>query len=34
MDNQPIATFVRLIIPFYALVNAFLLSMGYNPMPV
>ena len=33
MDNQRIAAFARLIVPFYALVNAFLLSMGYNPMP-
>lgn len=33
MDNQRIAAFARLVVPFYALVNAFLLSMGYNPMP-
>lgn len=33
MDNQRIAAFARLAVPFYALVNAFLLSMGYNPMP-
>lgn len=33
MDNQRLAAFARLIVPFYALVNAFLLSMGYNPMP-
>ena len=33
MDNQRIAAFARLIVPFYALVNAFLLSVGYNPMP-
>ena len=33
MDNQRIAAFARLIVPFYALVNSFLLSVGYNPMP-
>lgn len=33
MDNQRLAAFARLIVPFYALVNAFLLSIGYNPMP-
>lgn len=33
MDNQRLAAFARLIVPFYALVNAFLLSVGYNPMP-
>lgn len=33
MDNQRIAAFARLVVPFYALVNAFLLSLGYNPMP-
>ena len=33
MDNQRLAAFARLIVPFYALVNAFLLSLGYNPMP-
>lgn len=33
MDKQRIAAFARLVVPFYALVNAFLLSMGYNPMP-
>ena len=33
MDNQRIVAFARLVVPFYALVNAFLLSLGYNPMP-
>ena len=33
MDNQRLTAFARLIVPFYALVNAFLLSLGYNPMP-
>ncbi|MBA4294354.1 holin [bacterium] len=33
MDNQRFIAFARLIVPFYALVNAFLLSLGYNPMP-
>ena len=33
MDNQRLVAFARLIVPFYALVNAFLLSLGYNPMP-
>ena len=33
MDNQRFIAFARLIVPLYALVNAFLLSMGYNPMP-
>ncbi|KDN58434.1 SPP1 phage holin family protein [Exiguobacterium sp. AB2] len=33
MDNQRIAAFARLVVPFYALLNAFLLSLGYNPMP-
>lgn len=33
MDNQRLAAFARLVVPFYALVNAFLLSLGYNPMP-
>lgn len=33
MDNQRLAAFARLIVPFYALVNAFLLSVGYNLMP-
>lgn len=31
--NPRLAAFARLIVPFYALINAFLLSMGYNPMP-
>ena len=33
MDNQRLAAFARLLVPFYALVNAFLLSLGYNPLP-
>lgn len=33
MDNQRLAAFARLIVPFYALVNAFLLALGYNPLP-
>lgn len=33
MDNQRIAAFARLLVPLYALVNAFLLALGYNPLP-
>lgn len=33
MDNQRLAAFARLVVPFYALVNAFLLALGYNPLP-
>ena len=33
MDNQRLIAFARLIVPFYALLNAFLLSLGYNPLP-
>lgn len=33
MDNQRLAAFARLIVPFYALVNAFMLALGYNPLP-
>lgn len=33
MANQKTTALLRLVVPFYALVNATMLSLGYNPMP-